>query len=145
MLLENLKAKFKDGIKKLSGRKDFLEAVCAACALVASADGVITDEEIKMTADVIANNQQLGSAFKASEISRVSDAMLKRAQTGRSGRMGLYKEIEDVAADPAMGEMVYLCALDVAEAGDGEIGPQEKEALNQIAKRCNVNQAAMLV
>lgn len=138
------KEKLNGAIKKLSGRTDFLEAVCAACALVASADNEITDDEIKMTTKVITNNPTLAAAFKSTQIEKCADTMLKRAQGGRSGRFGLYKEIDDVAADSSVGEMVYLAALDVAES-DGNVAASEKKVLSEIAKRLSVNEAAMQV
>lgn len=144
MFLQKFKDKMVGSVKRLSGRKDFLEAVCAASALVASADGEVTDDEIKTTTKVVSSNPTLAAAFKTTEIEKCIDTMLRRAQAGRTGRMGLYKEIEDVASNSEMGETVYLCALDVAEA-NGNIGPKEKEALTQIAKKVGVNEAAMQV
>lgn len=139
-----LKDKIGGAIKKLSGRQDFLEAVCASAALVAAADGEITDSEIKTSISVISSNPTLSSAFKATAIEKCADAMLKRAQAGRTGRFGLYKEIDDIAKDATMAETVYLCALDVAES-DGSIGDAERKVLREIAKRCGVNETAMQV
>lgn len=144
MFLNNLKEKLSSSIKRFSGRKDFLEAVCAASALVAAADGEITDDEIKMAIKVVSSNPTLAAAFKTSEIEKCIDSMLKRAGSGRTGRMGLYKEIEDIAKDPAMCETTYLCALDIAET-DGNVAKEEKLVLDQIAKRLGVNQQAMQV
>ena len=144
MFFANLKDKLSSSVKKLSGRKDFLEAVCASSALVASADGDISDDEVKTAVKVVSANATLSSAFKPSDIEKCIDTMLKRAQSGRSGRMGLHKEIEQIASNPEMAEMTYLCALDVAE-GDGNIGEKEKETLTMIAKKLGVNEKAMLV
>lgn len=144
MLLKKWKDKLTGSVKKLSGRKDFLEAVCAGCALVAAADGEISDDEIKAATKAVTSNPTLTAAFKPGDIDKTIDGMLKRAQSGRSGRMGLYKEIDDLAADAEMGEMVYLVALDVAEA-DGSIGDKEKEVLSNIAKKFGINEKAMLV
>lgn len=144
MLLKKWKEKLTGSIKKLSGRKDFLEAVCAACALVAAADGEISDDEIKAATKSVSSNPTLTSAFKPGDIDKTIDSMLKRAGSGRTGRMGLYKEIEDLAGDLEMGEMVYLVALDVAEGG-GSIGDKEKEVLTNIAKKFGINEKAMQV
>lgn len=138
------KEKLSGSFKKFSGRKDFLEAVCASSALVAAADGEITDDEIKKSILVISSNPTLSQAFKSSEIEKCADAMLKRAQAGRTGRMGLFKEIDDVSGDSNLAETVYLCALDVAEA-DGNVGDAEKKTLREIAKRCGVNESSMMV
>lgn len=143
MLFNKLKGKLSGASKLLSGRKDALEAVCAAAALVAAADGDISDDEIKTAKNVVLNNATLGAAYKSGEIDRCIDAMLKRAQGGRSGRMGLYKEIEDIAGSPEIAEVVVACAVDIAET-DGQTGDEERKALNEIAKRVNVDLKAIL-
>ncbi len=130
--------KLKDGANKLKGNKDALEAVCASSALVASADGEISDDEIKTTVKVVSSHPTLSSSYKTSEIEKCVDAMLKRAQAGRTGRMGLYKEIEQIKASHDTAETVYLCALDVAES-NGSVDAKERDALNQIAKTLGLN------
>ena len=129
-------AKFKEmlagNVNKFSGRKDFLEAVCASCALVAAADGSIDDSEVAQTIKVIASNPSLSSAFSSREIEGTAEQMLNRAGAGRTGRMGLYREIEDIASDVEMCETVYLAALDVADA-DGSVSDEEKAVLHKIA------------
>lgn len=134
----NFMNKLKGATNKFAGRKDFLEAVCAAAALVAAADGEIEDSEIDATVKTISANPSLSAAFSTREIEMTAETMLKRAQAGRTGRMGLYKEIEDIAGDAEMGETVYLTALDVSEP-DGEIEPQEKDVLKKIAGLLKVN------
>jgi tellurite resistance protein TerB len=135
-----LKSKMTGSVNKFSGRKDFLEAVCASCALIAAADGDISDAEVAQTIKAISSNASLSAAFKAPEIERVADTMLKRAQGGRVGRAGLYKEVEDVANDSELAETVLLSALDVADHGG--ISPQEKLVLGNIAQRLGLNLAS---
>jgi len=43
-MFNSLKKKFGGGVKKFSGKTDFLEAVCASSALVAFADGECSDK-----------------------------------------------------------------------------------------------------
>ena len=119
--------------------KDFLEGVCAACALTASANG-IKDEEIDATAHAIASNAVLSQAFKPREIEQVANEMLKRAGGGRMGRQALYKEIEEVGdrGDAERNEAIVLAALDVAEAEDG-IDDDEMKVLEKIAGMLNVD------
>src|SRR6478609_8481265 len=99
-----IKQKLSGGVNKYSGRKDFLEAVCAASALVAAADGDVSDSEVDQAVKAVSSNASLAAAFKPSEIERTADAMLKRAQGGRVGRSGLYKELEDINSDHDMAE-----------------------------------------
>jgi tellurite resistance protein TerB len=134
-----LKSKLTGSVNKFSGRKDFLEAVCAASALVAASDGDISDQEVEQTVKAVSSNASLAAAFKASEIERTADAMLKRAQGGRVGRAGLYKELEDIANDNEMAETVLLSALDVADKGG--ISAEEKGVLAKIAQTLGLNLA----
>ena len=136
--LGKLKEKLSGAISKFSGRKDFLEAVCAATALVASADGSVTDDEVVATTKSVTSNPTLTSAFKTKDIEVCIDTMLKRAQSGRAGRAGLYREIEDIKSDSIMCETVYLCAHDVADA-DGKMEQREREVLSQIASKLGVS------
>lgn len=133
-----LKQKLSGSVNRYAGKTDFLEAVCAAAALVSAADGEIEDAEVEATIKIVASNPGLSGAFSSRQIEQTAENMLKRAQAGRTGRMGLYKEIEDIANDPEMAETVYLTALDVSES-DGEIEPEEKEVLAKIAQKLGVD------
>ncbi len=133
-----LKSRFQGSVAKLSGRKDYLEAVCAAAALVAAADGDIEDEEIAATITVVLANPTLSGAFSSGEIEATADAMFKRAKSGVAGKMGLYKELDDISGEAEMAEAVYATALDIANA-DGEVEPQEKVVLDKLSKRLKVD------
>lgn len=141
MFLSKFKDKLAGSLTKLSGNKDFLEASCAASALVATSDGEVSDKEIETTTKVVSSNPSLTKAFKPTEIEKCIDTMLRRAAAGRTGRMGLYKEIDDIKSNADMAETVYLTALDIAEA-DGEVGAKERQTLNEIAKRLGLNPQA---
>lgn len=130
-------------MSKFSGKTDFLEGVCAACALVASSDGSVSDDEVDATMKTIAANAALQSAFSSRQIEQCAETMLKRAQGGRMGRNGLHREIEECAKDADMAEAVALAALDVAEA-DGDIGDKEKEALKKIGSLLSVDMERLL-
>lgn len=138
-MFAKLKEKLSGGVNRYSGRKDFLEAVCAASALVAAVDGDVSDAEVDQTIKAITSNASLSASFKTQEIERTADAMLKRAQGGRVGRSGLFKEIEDIASDHEMAETVLLSALDVADHGG--IDDKEKAVLANIAQRLGLNLA----
>lgn len=135
----NLFAKKLDAsIKKFSGNTDFLEAVCAGAALIASADGSISDGEIETTISTVSSNPTLDMAFTPAQIEQCVDRMLNRAQAGRTGRMGLYKEIDEISDKPEMAEVVFLCALDVAESEEG-IDDKEQDVLNKIASKLGLD------
>lgn len=123
-----------------SGNKDFLEAVCAAAALVAAADGDIEESEKRKVVSLITNHPTLGKLYKQTDIESTSDAMLKRAKEF-SGRQQLARELDDIKGRPngaQMAEDAYGVALDIAHA-DGELEPQEAEVLKKIAARLGVD------
>jgi tellurite resistance protein TerB len=138
-----LKKNATEAVSKFSGRKDFLEAVCAAAALVAAADGEIEDGEIKATIKAVAANKALSAGFDSKTIESTMQGMLDRAAGGRVGRSGLWTEIEEVMKDVEMANAVALTAIDVAE-GDGEIEPQELVVLERLATMAKIDLKKML-
>lgn len=125
-------------VSKFNGRTDYLEATCAAAALIASADGEIEDNEVKATVKAVKANKALANGFDQNAIEACINKMLDRAGGGRVGRAGLWDEIREVAKDPEMAQAVVLTALDVAE-GDGEMEPAEKTVLDRLAKEMSVD------
>ena len=130
-------------VQKFSGRTDFLEAVCAAAALIAAADGEIEDSEVKATIKAVRANKSLATGFDQTAIETTINKMLERAAGGRVGRMGLWEEIREIAKDAELAQGVVLAALDVAE-GDGEIEPAEKAVLDRLAKELSVDLTRLL-
>lgn len=133
-----LKSFVADKINRYKGNSDFLEGVCAACALTAGANGDISDAEAEATIKTIMANPTLANNFNARQIEQCAEAMFKRAQGGRMGRMGLYRELEDVAKDADMAEAVAIAALDVAES-DGTIEDAEKAVLIKIGQTLGID------
>lgn len=128
-----LKSLFGGSVNKISGRKDVLEGICAAGALVAAADGNISDEEIAATQKTVASNRTISAAFATGDINKTLEVMLKRAEGGRVGQMELYKEIEEVAKnnDEDTRIIILAGALDVADQNG--IDDKEKVVLEKIA------------
>jgi tellurite resistance protein len=138
----SVKSMMSGKISQFNGNKDFLEGVCAACALVAAADGDISDTEVSATVKAISSNKNLLSAFTSSEIERTADMMLQRAKGGRVGRAGLYTEIREVADKDKQGQMkeaILLSALDVAD--EGGIDDKEREVLKKISETLGLSLA----
>jgi tellurite resistance protein len=63
--------------------------------------------------------------------------MMQRAAGGRTGRIGLYKEIDDIANDPEKATVVLAAVLDVADSGG--ISPQEQSVIDNIAQRLKLD------
>lgn len=132
---------FKDALgskaQKFSGKTDFLEAVCAASALVAAADGDISDDELKSAMSAVKANAILSAGFDVRTIETTMDKMCSRA-VGRVGKAGLKQEIREAASrDPDMGETVLLVALDVADSGG--ISDAETKVLTEIAQEVGLD------
>lgn len=129
-----------DQLNKYSGNKDFLEAVCATAALVASADGEIEEGEVKAAIASVKGNETLTKLYTEADIDSALDVQLGRAKTF-SGRAKLWRELEDVAAkDATLRQDVFLAGVDVAH-GDGELEPEERKVLVQVAQKLGVSPA----
>lgn len=119
-------------IKKMDGRLDALQAVCAAGAYVAGAEGGVDEGEAAALINVCKNNELLSAAFSSDQIEQVSTSMLLKANGGFSGKLGLKKEIQDISHDGEMAVTVLAAAVDVAMA-DGSVGQAEYKALEEVA------------
>jgi len=129
------------GSKELQARysenKDFLEAVCAATALVAAADGDIEDAERGAVTRLIGGNEKLAAIYKPHEITETAEKMLALAKTA-SGKQSLARQLDDIKGQTQMCEDAYLVALDIANA-DGDLEPAEEAVLKKIAARLNID------
>jgi tellurite resistance protein TerB len=133
------KGKAKDAINAMSGNKDFLQAMCAGCALTAAAEGGIVDSEYDKTLKVIQANSAISAGFGGSEIEMMFGKMAPKTAT-RSGRNELKEEIRDIVGrdkDGKMGQAVVLACLDVAD--EGGISDAEVTVMKDIAAICGVN------
>jgi tellurite resistance protein len=122
--------------------KDFLEAVLAASALVAAADGEIEESERRKVISIISNHPTLSKLYSTQVIESTAETMFKRAKDA-SGRQMLARELDDVKGktDGAqMAEDAYLIALDIANS-DGEQEPAEADILKKLAARLGVDAA----
>lgn len=135
-----LKEKLTGGAARLNGKTDLLEAICAAIALVAAADGDLSDDEAATGLDRLLNHETLSVAFSATQIEAAFDKQVKRVKQGMSGRLALRREVEEArnksTADEL--EMLLVIAIDVATA-DGDIGPKEMTALKSIGQAVNLD------
>ena len=136
--------KAKDAINKYSGNKDFLEAMCAGCALVAAVDGSIDDAEFDQTLRVIQANSAISAGFSAQEIETAFTRLSKKTGT-RSGKSELKNEIREAVErdkDGQLGQAIVLACLDVADQGG--ISEQETTILKDIANLCGQNYDKLL-
>lgn len=128
----------------LEGNKDFLEGICAGCALVAAADGDIEEAEKKKALEVVKGHAKLGALYKApGQIEECMTRMLNLAST-RSGRLQLNREIEECKTkinDRTVLEDIIATMVDIAES-DGEIEPQELKVIHSVASKLGLDDFA---
>lgn len=123
-----------------SQNRDYLEAVCAAAALVAFADGELEDSERQKIIRICTSHKTLSKFYKPDEIERTVDEMFKRAKD-KYGRNQLALELDDIKGRPNASQMaddIYLIACDISMA-DGELEPEEEAVLKKLAGRLGVD------
>jgi tellurite resistance protein TerB len=133
--------KTKDAVQRFSGNTDFLEALCAGCALTAAAEGGIDDAEYDTVLKVIQSNSAISAGFSARDIESCFSRMAPKTAT-RMGKSELKREIEEaIKRDQGMAEAIVLACLDVADTGG--ISPAEETVMKQIAELAGVNYAKL--
>ncbi|MRN43436.1 MULTISPECIES: tellurite resistance TerB family protein [unclassified Brucella] len=144
MVFGKIKSVFGAGAKQIKAEygenKDFLEAVCAASALVAAADGDISESERRKVVSIITNHSELSKIYQGNVIEQTAEKMFKLAKD-RSGRQQLARELDDIKGrpnGPKMAEDAYLVACDIADA-DGEVSKEEEDVLKKIADRLGLD------
>ena len=136
-LFGKLKGAVSGSANKFAGRTDFLEAVAASAAYIASADGAVTDVEMEETLKVVMSLPEITAGFSDRQISDAVAAMFKRAEGGMVGRMKLLNELDDIKKDANAGDMcevVLVTAIQIACADD-DIGEKEQAAMEKVAGR----------
>lgn len=128
--------------KEYAGSSNFLNAVCASCALIAYADGTCEDSEKKKAIEVLTSHTQLAALYQRAAIESALNAALSHAQTS-SGKQELARTLDAVQTlnnGAQMAEDTYLVAVDVASANhNGKPGDDENAVLAKLAKRLNVD------
>lgn len=145
-IISALKQAFASGAKELNKEygktSDFLNAVCASCALVAYADGTLEDSERAKAIQVLTGHTQLSSLYPRNEIESALNSALNHGTTA-SGKQELARALDRVGqlpTGPQMAEDVYLVALDVASSNSNhKVGEDEQRVLDRLAKRLNVD------
>jgi tellurite resistance protein TerB len=120
--------------------RDYLEAVIAAAALVAYADGDLEESERQKVVQVIARHKTLSKFYKQNEIEQTVSEMFTRAKD-KAGRNSLANELDDIKSRPdgvQMAKDVYLIACDISMA-DGTMEKEEELVLQKIAARLGVD------
>jgi tellurite resistance protein TerB len=133
--LNNNAAKAKAEIKKVENR-DLMQAICAGCLLISSADGEIEKSETESLEKLLRANPAM-SHF-GNEISETIGRFTEMLSAGSAlARVKIMREIADIKNVPADAEEAFACMVDVAQS-DGEVEPAELKVLTDIGRTLNV-------
>lgn len=145
-LMSAIKGAFVSGAKELNKEygktDDFLNAICASCALIAYADGTCEDSEKKKAIEVLTGHTQLASLYQRGQIENALNSALSHATTA-SGKQELARQLDRVLGLPngtQMADDVYLVAVDVASSNSHHsVGEDEQRVLDKLANRLHVD------
>lgn len=122
-------------LKQASARienKDLVEAVVMGSLLVAFRDGNCDDNEIKALEGVLSSDKQF-ETWQGQIHNMIADGVHKFSDGRyRIGKINALREISDLKNDPKNAELALVCIITVADSGD--ISPEERETLDEIAK-----------
>jgi tellurite resistance protein TerB len=120
-------------------KRDLMQACVGIAVLVAHADGDFEPEEQAKLEAILAANESL-AGFGA-EIGKEVDRFCSLMKAGMMlGKMKVLREIADIKNDQQEAEECFIIGAEMALA-DGEIEPQEKAILVEVAKTLGLNPA----
>lgn len=125
-----------DKLKNRSN-KDFLQAVCAACALVAYADGEVTDDEVEKMMAYMGMNKSLKD-FTSTEVSQAFQYFVGKIGFDFDiGKMDAFNAIKKIHVGSTHAK--DLCAICIAVAkADGKFEKCEMKVIREICSRLGV-------
>lgn len=141
-MIGNFLAKLKGGADALvnkalsSSDKDVMEAMVAAAALTAYADGDCSEEEVTVTLNILGSNTSL-EVFGTEPIDLFNKYCDLIEKSKRTAKHQLMKEITDLKGDKENSIRVLIMAIEVADA-DNNIDEDEMKFLNTIAKELDL-------
>ena len=140
-LFDRLLGKAKDIAEQIvpADNTDLMEGMIAAGALVAAADGDISDDEVTTIKSIIGCSTQL-SEFGNQPAQYFDKCRDTIAASKRMGKMDLMKEIKEVGAagNEEDSARVLIMGIEVADS-DGTIDDDEMKVLSEIAKALGLN------
>lgn len=120
--------------------KDFLEAVVAGCALVAAADGKISDQEKATMAGFIQRDEAL-KVFDMSEVIASFNKFIAHFEfNAMVGKAEAFKAVHKIKANAEAARLLIrvCCAIGMA---DGDFGESEKAAVREMCVELGLNPA----
>lgn len=130
------KEEMKQSLAKVENR-DLMQAIVGGAMLVAYADGECEESELSKldkTINALPELQHFGS-----EISETINMFRQQFEVGfRIGRQKALKEIADLKGSPDEKMLCFNVMVTIVEA-DGEIEPEEKKVLMDVASTLGIN------
>lgn len=121
-----------DRVKKFQNR-DFMEAVAAACAMVASVDGLVRPEEAAKVVDYAQIDETL-SVFDSFEVMETFEAYVRTFEFDyQVGRQKAFEAIRKLTGRREPARLLVLVAMAVADA-DGEFDNNQRLAVREICR-----------
>jgi tellurite resistance protein TerB len=115
---------------------NFKNAVTAAAALVSSADGNVSNEEINDVVELMKTNEML-QVFNAEELGKLFMANCEKAKN-KFARIELFKPIAALANDKSAGDaVVQICCI--LGASDGNFDDNEKKVVREICMKLGID------
>ena len=138
MVKESVKARTAEQVRAAqeaatAGREDLMEAMIAACAIIADADGHIDDTERRRTMQLmraIPSFKAFSAAAIAEEFTSQERAFAYEPQLAREKALDA---IEALKPHPSQVRMLLAACVEILEA-DGVRHPKEYEALHAVSK-----------
>lgn len=145
-LLDSIKKMGQDASKLLANEvtkfknKDFLNAVIAGCALVASSDGTISADEKRKMLGYINHSDELKAFDQADVIDSFNKVALKFDFDYEIGKAEALKTIAKLKGNPDASKLMIrvCCAIGAA---DGDFDANEKKMVIAICHELGINEA----
>lgn len=123
---------------KVIKNENLMQAIVAACLLMAAADGSISGDEVSKLEKLLNSNDNL-SAFKGSAISKTIARYRQLLEADFDvGKAKLLREIAEVSGSDEDSEDVFLNAMAIAKA-DGDISEKELLVAKAVASELNIS------
>lgn len=133
--------KMKDGVNNIKN-KSFLKAICAACALVAYADGEVTQDEIEKMMKYMSINDDLRS-YNPSEITSTFQKYVNGIEFDVNiGKVEAYSAIQAIKNNSDQSQKLCTVCLVIAKS-DGSVDKEELDVIKDICSKLGVSQKSI--
>lgn len=135
--VRGMKTNFGEDVQRFRNRTT-MEAIVAACALVATADGGVNEAEKVKMIDFMRLNDKM-KVFDLTDITTFFEKLLDHFKFSHSiGKAEALKYISKVKGNEDNARLVILVACEIG-LGDGDFSDQEKSVVREICRSLGLN------